>query len=164
MGLEQIKLGTTTLEMADVRYTAGSKTPSQVASGGLDTIMVGGAGMSGAISKFVVEDGASRAAFDTGRNLGGDTKQHLFLWDAEINDVIDLKDFISAQATAAALTTAVANAVVKDGSSVAGKQSFNINLDATADFELMIHFMGTSMGTTVQESIVEAMITKAYAA
>jgi hypothetical protein len=164
MGLEQIKLGDTTLEMADVRYTAGSKTPSQVASGGLDTIMVGGAGMSGAISTFVVDDGGSPAAFNTGRNLGGDTKQHLFLWDAEVNDVIDLKDFISAQATAAALTTAVANAVVKDtASSVAGKQSFNINLDATADFELMIHFMGTSMGTTVQESIVEAMITKAYA-
>jgi hypothetical protein len=160
MGLEQIKLGTTTLEMADVRYTAGSKTPSQVASGGLDTIMVGGAGVSGAISTFVVEDGVSRAVFDTGRNLGGDTKQHLFLWDAEINDVIDLKDFITSQPTAAVL----AAAVVKDGSSVAGKQSFNINLDATADFELMIHFMGTSMGTTVQESIVEAMITKAYAA
>jgi hypothetical protein len=145
--------------MADVRYTAGSKTPSQVASGGLDTIMVGGAGMSGAISTFVVDDGGSPAAFNTGRNLGGDTKQHLFLWDAEVNDVIDLKDFITSQPTAAVL----AAAVVKDGSSVAGKQSFNINLDATADFELMIHFMGTSMGTTVQESIVEAMITKAYA-
>jgi len=162
MGLEQIKLGTTTLEMADVRYTAGSKTPSQVASGGLDTIMVGGAGVSGAISTFVVEDGVSRAVFDTGRNLGGDTKQHLFLWDAEINDVIDLKDFITTKPT----QTALENAVVKDtASSVAGKQSFNIDLDATATgFELMIHFMGTSMGTTVQESIVEAMITKAYPA
>ena len=124
--------------------------------------MVGGAGVSGAISTFVVEDGVSRAVFDTGRNLGGDTKQHLFLWDAEINDVIDLKDFITTKPS----QTALENAVVKDtASSVAGKQSFNIDLDATATgFELMIHFMGTSMGTTVQESIVEAMITKAYAA
>jgi hypothetical protein len=58
----------------------------------------------------------------------------------------------------------LADAVVKDGSSVVGKQSFNINLDANADFELMIHFMGSSMGASVQESILEAMITKAYVA
>jgi len=161
MGLEQIKLGATTLEMADVRYEAGSKTPSQVASGGLDTIMVGGAGVSSAISKFVVDDGGSREAFDAGRLLGDDAKQHLFLWGAEANDVIDLTDFISTQPLAATLGAAV----VKDNtSSVAGKQSFNINLDANAaDFELMIHFMGTSMGSSVQDSILEAMITRAYA-
>jgi hypothetical protein len=143
MGLEQIKLGTTTLEMADVRYTAGSKTPSQVASDGQDTIMVGGAGVSGALSKFVVEKGAT---FDTG--IGTDNKQNLYLWDAEVNDVIDLKAFF-ANAT-------LATNAVQDSALTTPRSAFTIDLNATQD--LVLNFMGT---TLTQESL-EMMIARAY--
>jgi hypothetical protein len=138
MGLEQIKLGTTTLEMADVRYEAGSKTPNQVASGGLDTIMVGGSGVIGAVSKFVVEKNAG--------GVGADLKQNLYLWDAEANDVIDLKAFF---ANATLATTAVQKLATP-------RSTFTIDLDATQD--LVLNFMDT---TLTQESL-EMMIARAY--
>ena len=129
-----------TLEMADVRYEAGSKTPSQLASGGLDTIMVGGAGVSTAISKFVVEKNAG--------GVGTDRVQNLYLWDAKEKDVIDLKAFF-ANAT-------LARDAVNDTTPTTLRNTFTIDLDATQD--LVLNFMDT---TLTQESL-EMMIARAY--
>jgi hypothetical protein len=140
MGLEQIKLGATTLEMADVRYEAGSKTPSQVASGGLDTIMVGGAGVSTAISKFVVEKNAG--------GVGTDNKQNLYLWDADASDVIDLKAFFANET--------LARNAVNDTTPATLSNTFTIDLNPTQD--LVLNFMDM---TLTQESL-EMMIARAY--
>ncbi|NBV72469.1 MAG: hypothetical protein EBR60_10605 [Burkholderiaceae bacterium] len=102
--------------------------------------MVGGAGVSTAVSKFVVEKNAS--------GVGADLKQNLYLWDAEASDVIDLKAFF-------ANATLAINAV-NDTTPTTPRSTFTIDLDATQD--LVLNFMDT---TLTQESL-EMMIARAY--
>ncbi len=151
MELERITLGDATLEMADVRYRYDEEgnlldwTPNQVASAGQDTIMVGGVGRSADASTFVVEKGTD-AAFNTG--IGADNKQNLFLWDADANDVIDLKAFFADATTA--------RNAVQDTAPATPRNSFTIDLNANQD--LVLNFMDTSL---TQESL-EMMIARAY--
>jgi hypothetical protein len=158
MGLEQIKLGDTILEMADVLYTAGSKTPIQQAMEGVDTIMVGGAGQSTDRNIFKLKADASASVLD-----GGD----LYIWGIDqTNDVIDLKDFISASSIATNnadklkdYKTQIASKV--DPSGVANKFSVSLDNNEADTNELTIHFMG--MGATpVSEGTLEEMIARAY--
>jgi len=153
MELEKITLGNTTLEMADVRYRYDEEgnllgwTPNQVASAGKDTIMVGGVGRSADASTFVVEKG-TEATFNSG--IGVDNTQHLYFWDADASDVIDLSDFFANETTA--------RNAVKDTTPLTSRDSFTIDLNSTQD--LMLHFMDT---TLTQEGL-EMMIARAYAA
>ena len=160
MGLEQIKLGTTTLEMADVLYQAGSKTPIQQAMEGFDTIMVGGAGQSTDRNIFKLKADTNTASVLD----GGD----LYIWGIDqTNDVIDLKEFISVIAPPSnASTDALKLADYK--TQIASKvdptagvaNKFSVNLDGDTPHELTIHFMG--MGTPVSEVSLEEMIARAY--
>jgi hypothetical protein len=161
MGLEQIKLGTTTLEMADVLYTAGSKTPIQQAMEGFDTIMVGGAGKETDRNIFKLK-GDGIANISTTPVLDG---TDLYIWGIDqTNDVIDLKEYISASSTAANnadklldfKTQMISKVTIND----AGNSKFNVNLDNDGAHELTIHFMG--MGTPVSEVSLEEMIARAY--
>ena len=165
MQLEEIKLGTgttaTSLKLATnvFKYnTLGnlvSETPIQQAMEGVNTIMVGGAGKSADRNIFKLKNDGDTNDINAG--ITSVKNSDLYIWGIDTgSDVIDLKDFIT--------SADVATAVSKDTtSSVAGAQSFKINLDANADIDLRIHFMGVSVGTTYEESLVEAMITKAYA-
>jgi hypothetical protein len=158
MGLEQIKLGTTTLEMADVLYQAGSKTPIQQAMEGVDTIMVGGAGKEADRNIFKLKgDGISTTPVLDGTDL--------YIWGIDqTNDVIDLKEYISASSTATTndlklidfKTQMISKVTIND----AGNSKFNVNLDNDGAHELTIHFMG--MGTPVSEVSLEEMIARAY--
>ena len=157
MELEEIKLGSDTLKLATnvFQYNQGklvSATPIQQAMEGVDTIMVGGAGKSTDRNIFKLKADTNTASVLD----GGD----LYIWGSDTgSDVIDLTDFITSKPTAAALI----DAVVEDQThSVAGAKSFKINLDANNDFDLMIHFMGVTAVTPITETLVEAMITKAY--
>jgi hypothetical protein len=149
MELERITLGNATLEMADVRYRYDDEgnllnwTPDQVASGGKDTIMVGGVGRSQDNSTFVVEKGVN---FDQG--FEGDNEQSLFLWDADASDVIDLKAFFDNEFDA--------RNAVQDTAPATPRNSFTIDLDN--DYDLVLNFMDTSL---TQESL-EMMIARAY--
>ncbi len=151
MELERITLGDATLEMADVRYRYDEEgnlldwTPNQVASAGQDTIMVGGVGRSADASTFVVEKGTD-AAFDAG--IGADDKQNLFLWDADANDVIDLKAFFD--------DADAAKNAVQDTAPGTFRNSFTIDLNATQD--LILNFMDT----TLTQGSLEDMIARAY--
>ena len=153
MELERITLGDATLAMAEVRYDYDAEgnllnwTPNQVASAGKDTIMVGGVGRSADASTFVVEKG-TEATFNGG--IGGDNTQHLYFWDADASDVIDLSDFFANETTA--------RNAVQDTAPLTSRDSFTIDLNGTQD--LMLHFMDT---TLTQESL-EVMIARAYAA
>ena len=153
MELERITLGDATLAMAEVRYDYDAEgnllnwTPNQVASAGKDTIMVGGVGRSADASTFVVEKG-TEATFNSG--IGGDNTQHLYFWDADASDVIDLSDFFANETTA--------RNAVQDTALATSRDSFTIDLNSTQD--LMLHFMDT---TLTQESL-EMMIARAYAA
>lgn len=151
MGLERITLGNATLEMADVRYRYDAEgnqlswTPNQIASEGKDTIMVGGVGRSQDNSTFVVEKGTD-TAFNAG--IGADNKQNLFLWDADVNDVIDLKAFF-ANAT-------LARDAVQDLTPGTPRNSFTIDLNTNQD--LVLNFMDMSM----TQGSLEEMIARAY--
>jgi hypothetical protein len=149
MELERITLGdATTLAMANVRYSYDEEgnlqdwTPDQVASGGMDTIMVGGVGRSADNSTFVVEKG-SQTAYDAEMEDG---IQNIFLWDADASDVIDLKAFFKEEEDAEGAT------ITKNGN------SFTIDLDPGTDQDLVLNFMDTSL---TQESL-EMMIARAY--
>ena len=150
MELERITLGDATLAMAEVRYDYDAEgnllnwTPNQVASAGKDTIMVGGVGRSADASTFVVEKG-TEATFNSG--IGGDNTQHLYFWDADASDVIDLSDFFANETTA--------RNAVQDTTPLTSRDSFTIDLNSTQD--LMLHFMDT---TLTQESL-EMMIARA---
>jgi hypothetical protein len=138
--------------MADVRYRYDSEgnllnwTPNQVASSGKDTIMVGNVGRSADASTFVVEKGAN---FET--DIGVDKMQHLYLWDADASDVIDLKAFFNDATTA---RNAVQDSVSPQTSTTL-KNEFTIDL--IGDKDLILHFMDTTLS---QESL-EVMIARA---
>ena len=88
----------------------------------------------------------TEATFNSG--IGGDNTQHLYFWDADASDVIDLSDFFANETTA--------RNAVKDTTPLTSRDSFTIDLNSTQD--LMLHFMDT---TLTQESL-EMMIARAY--
>jgi len=146
-----------------VLYTAGSKTPIQQAMEGVDTIMVGGAGQSTDRNIFKLK-GDGIANISTTPVLDG---TDLYIWGIDqTNDVIDLKEYISASSTATNnadklkdYKTQIASKV--DPSGVANKFSVNLDNNDVDTDELTIHFMG--MGTTpVSEGTLEEMIARAY--
>ena len=157
MGLEQIKLGTTTLKMADVLYQAGSKTPIQQAMEGVDTIMVGGAGKEADRNIFKLKgDGISTTPVLDGTDL--------YIWGIDqTNDVIDLKEYFTSTATTDALKLADyrAQIVSKVTTIDAANNKFGVNLDGDAADELTISFMRLAP-STVSEVSLEEMIARAY--
>jgi hypothetical protein len=154
MGLERIVLSagpstTVSLDMADVRYSYNqeglllSRTPEQVALAGKDTIMVGGVGLPGAASSFVVEGTLTT-------NFGADGKQHLYLWDVvDSRDIIDLDAFFNTKETA--------KSSVKEHAEPTSSE-WNIDLDpGQAEKLLVLHFMDVELSKqTLEEMIARA--------
>jgi hypothetical protein len=161
MGLEQIKLGATTLEMADVLYTAGSKTPIQQAMEGVDTIMVGGAGNSTDRNVFKLK-GDGIANISTTPVLDG---TDLYIWGIDqTNDVIDLKEYFTSTAATDALKLAdyraqIVSKVTTTATDLVNNK-FSVDLDNDAVADLTIRFMQAP--STVSEVSLEEMIARAY--
>jgi len=112
----------------------------------MDTIMVGGVGVPGAASTFIVEGNLST-------NFGTDGKQHLYLWDVNgTTDVLNLDAFFISKADAE-------NSV--QGVAVAGTPSSNwrIDLDTGAGTKFLeLHFMG---GDSFSKETLQEMIARA---
>jgi len=160
MGLEQIKLGTTTLEMADVLYQAGSKTPIQQAMEGFDTIMVGGAGKEADRNIFKLKgDGITNSVPD------GLNATDLYIWGIDqTNDVIDLKEYFTSTAITNDLKLAdyraqIVSKVTTTATDLVNNK-FSVDLDNDAVADLTIRFMQAP--STVSEGSLEEMIARAY--
>ena len=141
-----------------------SETPIQQAIEGVDTIMVGGAGKSADRNIFKLKgDGITNTPTTT--VLDG---TDLYIWGIDqANDVIDLKEYISASSTAANNADKLLEFKTQIGSKVdptsgvANKFSVNLDNNDVDTDELTIHFMG--MGATlVSEGTLEEMIARAY--
>jgi len=154
MELERIVLSaggasTVSLDIADVRYLYNSeglllsRTPQQVAQAGMDTIMVGGVGVTDAASTFVVEGNLST-------DFGTDG-QHLYLWDVDgTKDVLNLDAFFISEADAE-------NSVL--GGAGTPSSNWILDLDPGAGTKFLeLHFMG---GDSFSKETLQEMITRA---